>query len=98
MNQEQEAGRQGRVGVSPKQKLHDAIQEYLDSIVEDNPEAADTGILTGWYLVTEEQDVVSGKSFNKRTVKDLQSINTTTGLIFYSDTYYRARIGHNVQG
>lgn len=96
MNRDQEVGRPDRVGMSARQKLADAIQEYVDSLAEDSSD--ESGILTGWLLVTEEQNPVTGKSYNKRAVRDLQSITTTAGLVFYLDAHYKARIARRDEG
>lgn len=91
MNQEPEVGSVEKVSLSPKELLEDAIQAYLDSL---EPDENGGGFLTGWYLVMEEQNPVSGTNTIIKATKDLQSISTTLGLVTYSDEYYRSRARH----
>lgn len=90
MNQEPEVGNGSKVSLSPKERLEDAIREYVDSLEAEPGE--DPGILTGWFLVVEQQSPVSGSSSFSKAVRDHQSVATTIGLITYSDEKYRAQI------
>lgn len=91
MNHEPEAGATtGKVSLSPKEKLEEAIQEYLASLEWDGEE--DPGVLTGWFLVAEQQNVISGTSSFAKAVRDHQSLAKTMGLIVYADERYRAQV------
>lgn len=92
MNQEPELDSGRQAHLSAKQKLEQAIQEYLEVCERREDEGVPGGIMTAWYLVTEEQDVVSGNSAHVRVVRDHQAFSATAGLIFYSDEKYRARV------
>lgn len=93
MNQEPEldSARQAEA-LSAKQRLEEAIRGYLDVYQRHEDDCLTNGVLTAWYLVTEEQDVITRKSANTRVVRDLQSPTVTMGLIAYSDEKYRARV------
>lgn len=91
MNHEPEVGSAGKVSLSPKEKLEAAIQEYVASLEEEDP-GQDPGILTGWLLVTEQQQIVNGSSSFSRAVRDHQSVALTMGLITYVDERYRRAV------
>lgn len=92
MNPEHEIG-SGQTDISPLAKLEVAIQDYLTSLGDERVGAG--GILTGWVLVTEEQNPVSGTSSLTRTVRDLQSFITTLGLATYLEKYYASKVTDN---
>lgn len=92
MNQEPELDSARLAHLSAKERLEEAIQHYLDVCVRREDEGFSGGILTAWYLVTEEQDVVNGKSANVRVARDLQPFSATAGLILYSDEKCRSRV------
>ena len=81
--------------ISAKEKLEEAIKHYLEVCERPDENLLPNGVLTGWYLVTEEIDWISGKSANMRVVRDLQSPSSTMGLITYSDEYYRNKVRYN---
>lgn len=91
MNQDNEVGKD-QVSTSPKERLEQAIQDYLDSLDSDGREGAEGAMLTGWLLVTEEQVITSGKSCMHRAVKDHQAFSTTLGLTSYADKFYSAMV------
>lgn len=94
MNPERNEGvRSDQTDISPLAKLEVAIQEYMNSLVDDREEATGA-MLTGWLLVTEEQKITDGKSCMSRVIKDHQSFSTTLGLVSYADKYYSARVGN----
>lgn len=92
MNHEPELDSARQAQLSAKQKLEQAIQDYLEVCERREDEGVPGGILTAWYLVTEEQDVVSGTSAMVRVARDLQPFSATAGLILYSDEKCRARV------
>lgn len=94
MNQEPDVERAQRE-ISAKQQLEEAIKNYLEVCERPDENLLPNGVLTGWYVVTEEIDVISGKAANIRVVRDLQSPSSTMGLITYSDEYYRNKVRYN---
>lgn len=91
MNHEQEAGSAARADLTAKERLEQAIQDYVNSL-EPDEDGRDPGILTGWFLVMEQQNVVDGSSSYSKAVRDHQSLATTLGLIIYSDEKYRNKV------
>lgn len=94
MNHEQEISEARKAHLSAKQQLDEAIRNYLE-VCERLPEDGDPGILVGWYLVTQEQNPVSGTSSHARATKDYQSVSDTMGLIRYSDAHYMGKVMRN---
>lgn len=95
MNQEPVDVRKAQEQATAKQQLEDAIKHYLAVIDRPDENALPNGVLTAWYLITEEHDPISGEGARIRAVRDLQSSSTTMGLIVYSDEFYRNRMRNN---
>lgn len=94
MNQERNEGiKSDQTDLSPLAKLEDAIREYMESL-EDDREGASGGMLTGWVLLAEEQDIVAGTSGLSRITKDHQAFSTTLGLVSYADKFYSSRVAN----
>lgn len=92
MNQEPEVGSTGKVEASPKEKLETAVREYVEALALEEPEVANTGMMTAWVLVVEEQNPVDGTCSYTRVAREHQSRATSMGLITYADERYRAMV------